>query len=786
MAVAEEVKILVRAEVAKAKKNLRSLQTTTKQTQSRIKAFAKSFMAFAGPAAGIALATKAIQKIVKIGKESIQAFKVQEQVEARLNATLKSTGYAAGFTADELTNMASALQEQTTYGDEAVIKAQALLLTFRNIGGETFPRATEAVLDLATAMGTDAKSASIQLGKALNDPKVGLTYLNRSGITFTEQQKEMIYAMQEAGDMAGAQTAILEELENQFGGVSKAVGETATGAFDRLKNSIGDYKEIAGEDLANTLHPFVNALTKMIDKVNRGQGALNDLSNAMEKIGKGADAGDLTNELTTQLAVIEKAKQTRKLWGIIAQGNLDRQHEILLKLNEQQTVHEGRIELAKTEAAAIQEQIEWEEALNLILARRESAKALLIEQGAQAAAAEEKIHRSRLSAADQERAKIQDQIDAAWEIVNAFEKRKDVDEKYHKEEYAAIQKIKELIYELNIEYQNVEDELVTIVGIWDQSKSALEQAAGLEDLASRMSELADMTGKEFDSVLFISDELTRIMEGLVRAGFTFGEDLEGNIGTLGFILELYGHLLIKQGEISEQWKASEMNLRGVAEVTADLNDTLTITKDTILPGIGMAITETNDEIETVKMTAEGALGSIGNLAGSIGNLMSAITAQEIADLHRWAEEADLSANEIADKEKDIQRAAAERNKGFAMFEAALAVPLAILSGLKYGGPAGAVLAGIAAEIQLAAVAATPIPAAATGADFYTNGPQLLMTGDNPGGVEHVQVTPVGSENVNGPQDMIHNTVILDGSVILDFISRASRDGRVTLDARVVN
>jgi len=768
MAVAEEVKILVRAEVAKAKKNLRSLQTTTKQTQSRIKAFAKSFMAFAGPAAGIALATKAIQKIVKIGKESIQAFKVQEQVEARLNATLKSTGYAAGFTADELTNMASALQEQTTYGDEAVIKAQALLLTFRNIGEETFPRATEAALDLATAMGTDAKSASIQLGKALNDPKVGLTYLNRSGITFTEQQKEMIYAMQEAGDMAGAQTAILEELENQFGGVSKAVGETATGAFDRLKNSIGDYKEIAGEDLANTLHPFVNALTKMIDKVNRGQGALNDLSNAMEKIWKGADAGDLTNELTTQLAVIEKAKQTRKLWGIIAQGNLDKQHEILLKLNEQQTVHEGRIELAKIEAEAIQEQIEWEEALNLILARRESKKALLIEQGAQAAAAEEKIHRSRLSAADQERAKIQDQIDAAWEIVNANEERLSGNEKYHKEEYAAIQKIKELIHELNIEYHNVEDELVTIVGIWDQSKSALEQAAGLEDLASRMSELADMTGKEFDSVLFISDELTRIMEGLVRAGFTFGEDLEGNMGTLGLILELYGHLLIKQEE--------------VAEVTADLNDTLTITKDTILPGIGMAITETNDEIETVKMTAEGALGSIGNLAGSIGNLMSAITAQEIADLHRWAEEADLSANEIADKEKDIQRAAAERNKGFAMFEAALAVPLAILSGLKYGGPAGGVLAGIAAAIQLAAVAATPIPAAATGADFITSGPQMIMVGDNPGGREHVQVTPEGSENINGPSGDAYY-IILNDEIIWDSVNKGSANGELRIEKR---
>ena len=42
--------------------------------------------------------------------------------------------------------------------------------------------------------------------------------------------------------------------------------------------------------------------------------------------------------------------------------------------------------------------------------------------------------------------------------------------------------------------------------------------------------------------------------------------------------------------------------------------------------------------------------------------------------------------------------------------------------------------------------------AATGADFITSGPQMMLVGDNPSGQERVQVTPLGGDpNVHGPQ-----------------------------------
>ena len=39
---------------------------------------------------------------------------------------------------------------------------------------------------------------------------------------------------------------------------------------------------------------------------------------------------------------------------------------------------------------------------------------------------------------------------------------------------------------------------------------------------------------------------------------------------------------------------------------------------------------------------------------------------------------------------------------------------------------------------------------AVGADYITSGPELLMVGENPGGKERVQITPLTSPNFEGP------------------------------------
>jgi hypothetical protein len=58
------------------------------------------------------------------------------------------------------------------------------------------------------------------------------------------------------------------------------------------------------------------------------------------------------------------------------------------------------------------------------------------------------------------------------------------------------------------------------------------------------------------------------------------------------------------------------------------------------------------------------------------------------------------------------------------------------------------MAGVTAAFEAAKVG---VASFAVGGDFTTNGPRLIMVGDNPGGRERVSVTPMSSANVNGPQ-----------------------------------
>jgi len=194
----------------------------------------------------------------------LKAFEKQEKAERKLQSVIKATGMAAGFTADQLKQMASALQIITTIGDEVILNAQAILLTFKEIKGDEFKDATVAMLDMATVLDTDLKSAAILVGKALNDPIRGATALTRSGVTFTEQQKEQIKVMQEAGDILGAQRIILGELESQFKGAAEAVGDTFGGRVRELIGRLGDLSEKIAGPLVTVVDAFIDRISVLV------------------------------------------------------------------------------------------------------------------------------------------------------------------------------------------------------------------------------------------------------------------------------------------------------------------------------------------------------------------------------------------------------------------------------------------------------------------------------------------------------------------------------------------
>src|SRR3990170_6286511 len=195
-----------------------------------------------GAAAGVAALASGLGLAIK---EAMEA----QTVQAQLNAVLKSTGGVAGVTADMANKLADSLTGVTRFSDEAILSGENMLLTFTNIGADVFPMATETILNMSTALGQDLQSSAVQLGKALQDPVLGVTALRRVGVNFNETQVEMIKGMVETGDLMGAQKFILAELATEFGGAAKAAGATFAGQLDILKNSLLNVAEGVGMSL---------------------------------------------------------------------------------------------------------------------------------------------------------------------------------------------------------------------------------------------------------------------------------------------------------------------------------------------------------------------------------------------------------------------------------------------------------------------------------------------------------------------------------------------------------
>jgi len=234
------------------------------KSMHKIKAFGKNTKRL-----GKDLSMSLTAPIAALGFTAVKAFQQQAKAIAQVEAGLKSTGASVGFTSQQLQQMASDLQSKTLFGDEEILKdATAQLLTFTNISGEQFARTQQAALDLATRLDGDLKGASIQLGKALNDPVANLSALSRSGIQFSDEQKEVIKSMAETGRLAEAQTLILDELNKQYGGSAEAAAK-ADGGFTQLANSFGDLQEEFGKILVDVLQPVVEFMKNLVKSLQQ-------------------------------------------------------------------------------------------------------------------------------------------------------------------------------------------------------------------------------------------------------------------------------------------------------------------------------------------------------------------------------------------------------------------------------------------------------------------------------------------------------------------------------------
>jgi len=207
----------------------KTAQNALKKTQTSVTSLGASALKAGAVFFGARSIISGISSVIQLAGE-------QEKAEKKLEVAL-------GKRSQALLDQASALQQVTTFGDEAILGVQASLAAFLD-SEEQIKEATTATLDLSVAMGMDLKSAGDLVAKTLGS---STNAMSRYGI--------------EVNGAVGSSErleSLTRNVANLFGGQAKAQAETMAGAIEQMGNAVGD----AGEAIGELLAPVVISVAK--------------------------------------------------------------------------------------------------------------------------------------------------------------------------------------------------------------------------------------------------------------------------------------------------------------------------------------------------------------------------------------------------------------------------------------------------------------------------------------------------------------------------------------------
>jgi hypothetical protein len=232
------------------------------------------------------LAPAAIIGLTALSGMAVGAVRAAEEAEVannRLDSVANSMGLFGANTkgvTDRLKAFADETMNKIAVDDELIKSTQAQLLTFKelaataDVAGGAFDRATLSAFDMAAVLGGSGEENAVRLGKALQDPILGLTALRKAGVLFSDEQEKSIRTFVAAGDTLSAQNMILNELETQFGGAAEA---TATDSA-RMSLAFGEMSEAIGTALLPLLQLVVPAIVNFFNIVAENSGVVSVLA----------------------------------------------------------------------------------------------------------------------------------------------------------------------------------------------------------------------------------------------------------------------------------------------------------------------------------------------------------------------------------------------------------------------------------------------------------------------------------------------------------------------------
>jgi len=253
--------------VQKLDKQIDKMPQTAKKAESGMKNLWLQVGAGIAAAQGV---IRGLKGLIRFMGDTIDKAKEQEKAEIAMEAALKTTGREITKNSEHYRRYASSIQKVTMFGDEEILKSQALLLQLTDLRKDGIDKATEAAVGLATVYDQDLSAATVLVGKALAG---NFGALSRYGI----QVDKNLSASEK-------QVSLLEQLGVMYG---RAKEETLSfaGIQKQLTNLWGDMQEQLGEavteskELRMQMFLFKETMQAIVDS-----GVISDFAKSLENI----------------------------------------------------------------------------------------------------------------------------------------------------------------------------------------------------------------------------------------------------------------------------------------------------------------------------------------------------------------------------------------------------------------------------------------------------------------------------------------------------------------------
>ena len=323
-----DVRYIVTADTKGAIISIKQLDGAVKEAADTAEKKAKpSFAGMWKQIAAGALVADAVKKslgaLTGFMRDSIAAAATQELAEKNLADAFAITGRNVDDLMPKFRDFANAIQDETTYTDDAVLSASALIAQLSDLDEKGLQAATKSAIGMATVFKVDLQSAATNVAKAMagNYDMMG-RYLPALKDLKTEEEKHA-YVVEEMGKWYQRATGetdtfsgSLTQLKNMWDEVKEAVGKAVTEneaireLIDKLKTGVVEFlKSAKFKEWVDTLGESITIAIKIFEGLYTAIKAVIDLADSLPSIAKAGKAFHKAMRDEIEAAAVEgKAK----------------------------------------------------------------------------------------------------------------------------------------------------------------------------------------------------------------------------------------------------------------------------------------------------------------------------------------------------------------------------------------------------------------------------------------------------------------------------------------------